>query len=127
MAAQKKYEISVQVKVNYVPEHDDAKNGQYAFSYTVTIKNLGAIGAQLISRYWMTIDANAHVQETRGLGVIGQQPLLPSGAEFTYSSGCILATPVGSMKGRYHFVAEDGMQFDVTIPEFTLAMPNVLH
>jgi len=97
------------------------------FSYTVTITNTGSVGAQLISRHWIITDANNEVQEVRGLGVVGVQPLLQPGEHFQYTSGTVLATPVGTMRGSYHMTAEDGTQFDSPIPEFTLSIPRVLH
>ena len=83
--------------------------------------------AQLISRHWLITDSNNEVQEVRGLGVIGHQPLLKPGEYFQYTSGCALATPVGTMRGSYQMVAEDGTQFEAEIPEFVLASPNFLH
>ncbi len=97
------------------------------FSYTITIRNTGTVAAQLISRHWIIADAESHVQEVRGLGVVGHQPFLKPGESFEYTSGCALATPVGTMRGSYQMTAEDGTQFDAPIAEFTLAMPRVLH
>ena len=97
------------------------------FAYTITITNSGSIAAQLISRHWMITDASNNVQEVRGLGVVGEQPLLKPGESFEYTSGSAIATPVGTMKGSYQMVAEDGTKFDAIIAEFTLSMPRVLH
>ncbi len=97
------------------------------FSYTITIRNDSSIGAQLISRHWIIKDATDEIQEVRGLGVVGAQPLLQPGESFQYTSGCVLTTPVGSMKGSYQMVAEDGTQFDAPIAEFALSMPRTLH
>jgi len=91
------------------------------------IRNLGELPAQLIARHWIITDANNEVQEVRGLGVVGNQPLLKPGESFEYSSGCSLATPVGTMKGTYQMVGEDGTRFEAEIPEFVLAIPRVLH
>jgi len=85
------------------------------------------VPAQLVSRHWIITDAHNEVQEVRGLGVVGKQPLLKPGESFQYTSGSALSTPVGTMKGTYQMVAEDGTHFDAEIPEFTLAMPRVLH
>ena len=127
MAESKKYEIGIQVKTQYLEDQSDAAEGRYVFAYTITIANTGNVPAQLISRHWIITDAEDEEQEVRGLGVVGQQPLLKAGESFEYTSGCALATPVGTMKGSYQMVAEDGTQFEATVPEFTLAMPRVLH
>jgi ApaG protein len=127
MATEKKYEITVTTRTAYVPEQSDSNSGRYVFAYTITIKNTGSVTAQLISRHWIISDANNQVQEVRGLGVVGEQPLLKPSESFEYTSGTAIATPVGTMRGTYQMVAEDGLQFDATIPEFTLSMPRVLH
>jgi ApaG protein len=127
MAEAKKYEIAVSALTQYLADQSDPANGRYVFAYTITIRNTGNIAAQLISRHWIITDAEAHVQEVRGLGVVGHQPLLKPGESFEYTSGCALTTPVGTMRGAYQMVAEDGTQFEAPIAEFTLAMPRVLH
>jgi ApaG protein len=127
MATAKKYEITVTTRTTYIPEQSDPESGRYVFAYTITLKNTGSVAAQLISRHWIITDANNQVQEVRGLGVVGEQPLLKSGESFDYTSGTAIATPVGTMRGSYQMVAEDGLQFDAPIPEFTLSMPRVLH
>jgi ApaG protein len=127
MAESKKYEISVAAETQYIAEQSDPAAGRYVFAYTITIRNTGNIPAQLISRHWIITDAQSQVQEVKGLGVVGHQPLLRPGESFEYTSGCALPTPVGTMRGSYQMVAEDGTQFDAPIPEFTLAMPRVLH
>lgn len=125
--ADKRYEISVKVRTAFLPDQSDIDNGRYVFSYTVTIANTGSIAAQLISRHWIIADAEDKLQEVKGLGVVGEQPYLKPGETFEYTSGTAIATPVGTMRGTYQFTAEDGVQFDAPIPEFTLAMPRVLH
>ncbi|TCV84681.1 Co2+/Mg2+ efflux protein ApaG [Sulfurirhabdus autotrophica] len=127
MADSKKYEITVTPKTVFIPEQSDEDNDRYVFAYTMTITNTGNMAAQLISRHWLITDAENQVQEVRGLGVIGEQPLLKPGESFEYSSGTAIATPVGTMRGSYQMVAEDGIKFDATVPEFTLSMPRVLH
>jgi ApaG protein len=97
------------------------------FAYTITITNTGEVSAQLLSRHWIITDANNLVQEVKGQGVVGAQPKLKPGESFEYSSGSVLTTPVGTMRGAYQMVAEDGTRFDATIPEFTLSAPRVLH
>ena len=122
-----KYRIEIRPVPQFIPEQSDPDDSRYVFAYTITIRNLGELPAQLIARHWIITDANNEVQEVRGLGVIGKQPLLKPGESFQYSSGSALSTPVGTMKGTYQMVAEDGTHFDAEIPEFTLAMPRVLH
>jgi ApaG protein len=125
--ATNRYEFTVTVESTYIPDQSDEEQNRYVFSYTVTIINTGSVPAQLISRHWIITDASNSVQEVRGLGVVGEQPLLKPGEQFEYTSGTVLATPVGTMRGSYHMTAEDGEQFDAVIPPFTLAMPRVLH
>jgi len=127
MAESKKYEVAVTTVPQYLPEQSEPEAERYVFAYTITIQNTGSIASQLISRHWLITDANEEVQEVRGLGVVGQQPLLQPGERFEYTSGASLKTPVGTMRGSYQMVAEDGTQFEVEIPEFALAMPRVLH
>jgi len=123
----KKFDITVAVKTAYLAEQSDPARGQYVFAYTITITNTGAVAAQLVSRHWIITDAEHHVQEVKGLGVVGQQPLLQPGESFEYTSGTSLATAVGTMRGAYHMVAGDGTTFDAEIPAFTLSVPRVLH
>jgi ApaG protein len=127
MAEGKKYAFSVNVETAYLSDQSSPDENQYAFSYTITISNVGSIAAQLISRHWIITDANNHVQEVKGLGVVGAQPLLQSGQQFQYTSGTLLATPIGSMRGTYKIVAEDGTLFDAEIESFTLAVPKMLN
>jgi ApaG protein len=115
------------VETAFVADQSDVEQNRYVFSYSITITNTGTVPAQLISRHWVITDANATVQEVRGLGVVGVQPLLKPGEHFEYSSGTVLNTPVGTMRGSYHMTAEDGVQFDTEIAAFTLSMPRVLH
>lgn len=127
MADARKYHITVTVKTSYLPEQSDPVRAHYVFAYTIVIANTGGTPAQLISRHWIITDAESKVQEVRGLGVVGEQPLLKPGERFEYTSGTALDTPVGTMRGSYQMVAEDGHHFDADIPEFTLSMPRVLH
>jgi ApaG protein len=122
-----KYEFSVSVRPQFVPEHSKPDEDQFLFAYTVTIRNTGDVAAQLISRHWIITDANNKVEEVQGLGVVGEQPMLRPGEAFEYTSGCPIATPVGSMRGSYQCVAEDGTRFEAPIPEFLLSMPRTLH
>jgi len=121
------HDIQVSARTAFIPEQSDLENSRYVFAYTITITNAGNVPAQLVSRHWIITDANNQVQEVRGLGVVGEQPLLRPNESFQYTSGTAIATPVGTMRGSYQMVAEDGAQFDAPIPEFTLSMPRVLH
>ena len=123
----RKYDIQVSARTAFIPEQSDVGNSRYVFAYTITITNAGNTPAQLVSRHWIITDGNNQVQEVRGLGVVGEQPLLQPNESFQYTSGTAIATPVGTMRGSYQMVAEDGAQFDAPIPEFTLSMPRVLH
>jgi len=122
-----KYDIQVSARTAFIPDQSDLENGRYVFAYTITITNAGNVPAQLVSRHWIITDANNQVQEVRGLGVVGEQPLLRPNESFQYTSGTAIATPVGTMRGSYQMITEDGRQFDAPIPEFTLSMPRVLH
>ena len=127
MATEKKYEVTVSSQTQYVAEQSDEESGRFVFAYTMTIRNMGSLSAQLVSRHWIITDGRNQVQEVKGLGVVGAQPLLKPGESFEYTSGTAIATPVGTMKGSYQMVAEDGTHFDAQIPEFTLSVPRVLH
>jgi len=127
MAHEKHYEIAVSAKTQYLADQSDESAGRYVFAYTITIRNAGNVTAQLISRHWVITDAQGLVQEVRGLGVVGAQPVLRPGESHEYTSGTAIATPVGTMRGSYQMVAEDGSRFDAPIPEFTLSVPRVLH
>ncbi len=127
MAESKKYEITVSTQTQFIPEQSNESGDRYGFAYTITIRNTGSMGAQLISRHWVISDSNNLVQEVRGLGVVGTQPLLKPDESFEYTSGTAITTPVGTMRGSYQMVAEDGTQFEAPVPEFTLSVPRVLH
>ena len=127
MADPGKYAINVAAKAAYVADQSDPSRNQYVFAYTITVTNAGTVAAQLVSRHWIITDSDHHVQEVKGLGVVGQQPLLRPGESFEYTSGASLPTPVGTMRGTYQMVAEDGQSFDAAIPSFTLSVPRVLH
>ena len=121
------YEFTVTVKTQYLPEQSAPDQGRHVFSYTIRVVNTGTAGAQLISRHWVITDANNKVEEVRGLGAVGHQPLLQPGEQFEDTSGTMLGTPQGSMHGEYFCVAEDGHQFEAPIPEFVLSVPRTLH
>ena len=127
MAESRRHEITVSPKASYVADQSDPTKNQYVFSYTITITNTGTVPAQLISRHWLITDAEHRVQEVKGLGVIGHQPVIKPGESFEYTSGASIPTPVGTMKGTYQMVGEDGTTFEATIPSFTLSVPRTLH
>jgi ApaG protein len=127
MVQDKRYEVSVSPQAQYLADQSDEPANRFVFAYTITLRNIGTVPAQLISRHWIITDANSQVQEVRGLGVVGEQPLLAPGESFQYTSGAAIATPVGTMRGTYQMVAEDGTRFDASIPEFTLSIPRTLH
>ena len=127
MAQEKSYDVSVHAFTKYLKDQSDEDAGRYVFAYTITIRNTGTVTAQLISRHWIITDAGGQVQEVRGLGVVGAQPLLRPGESHEYTSGTALATPVGTMRGSYQMLAQDGKRFEAEIPEFTLSVPRVLH
>ena len=124
---EKKYEVAVSARAAFVPEQSDENAGRYVFAYTITVVNTGSLAAQLLSRHWIISDSDRNVQEVRGRGVVGQQPVLAPGEHFEYTSGTAIATPVGTMRGSYRMKADDGTEFDADIPEFTLSMPHTLH
>ncbi len=121
------HSIKVTATTRYLADQSDESADRYVFAYTITIRNTGRVAAQLISRHWIITDAHNKVQEVRGLGVVGAQPVLRPGESFEYTSGASIATPVGTMRGSYQMSADDGARFDAPIPEFTLAVPRVLH
>lgn len=127
MGDSRKNHVTVGVETVFIPDQSNPHQDRYVFAYTVTITNTGTLPAQLVSRHWVITDAESKVQEVRGLGVVGEQPLLKPGESFEYTSGTAINTPVGTMSGSYQMVAEDGEHFDAEIPVFTLAMPRVLH
>ena len=115
-----KYRFQVDVRPQYLPDQSSPERGLYVFAYTITISNVGEIGAQVISRSWNVNDASGHTEKVRGLGVVGHQPLLQPGEKFEYTSGTRLRTPTGTMHGSYFLVAEDGERFETDIPMFVL-------
>lgn len=125
--AGEKHQISIASRVRFVPEQSAPDQNRYVFAYTITITNTGTVSAQLVSRHWIITDADNQVQEVRGEGVVGEQPVLRPNESFEYTSGASIATPVGTMRGSYQMVTRDGTHFDAPIPEFTLSMPRVLH
>jgi ApaG protein len=121
------YAMDIAVQPRYLPEQSEPEAGKYAFAYTVRILNVGQKTAQLRTRHWVITDANGHVQEVRGAGVVGEQPMLEPGQQFEYTSGAVIATSVGTMHGSYQMLCPDGHSFDAPIARFTLSIPRTLH
>lgn len=115
-----KYQFTCEAEPQYLRQQSSPNDGQYAFAYTITITNTGDVAAQLVSRHWVIDDARGHTQEVKGLGVVGNQPLLRPGESFQYTSGTQLHTPSGSMRGSFFCVAEDGERFEAPVAEFAL-------
>ncbi|MBP8202289.1 MAG: Co2+/Mg2+ efflux protein ApaG [Pseudomonas sp.] len=122
-----RYSIDVSVVSRYLPEQSQPEQNRFAFAYTVTVSNTGELPATLLSRHWVITDGDGRVQEVRGAGVVGEQPLIQAGASHTYSSGTVMTTRVGFMQGSYRMLAEDGKRFDATIAPFRLVVPGSLH
>ena len=123
----KRYEFTVSPKVTFLADQSDPDKNHYVFAYTITVTNTGSVAAQLISRHWIITDAEHRVQEVKGQGVVGKQPVLKPGESFEYTSGTSITTSVGTMRGSYQMVAEDGCAFEVPIAPFTLSIPRTLH
>ena len=127
MSEIKQYDIRVNVKTEYLPSESDEDNSRFVFAYTIEVENHGSEPAKLLSRHWIITDAENRVQEVKGKGVIGEQPYLKQGESFSYTSGTMIETPVGSMQGTYQMTSDDGHTFDAEIKPFTLAVPGILH
>lgn len=123
----KPYDIVVQVDARFLDDQSAPRENRFVFAYTVTISNRGSLPAQLINRHWVITDGNGQVQEVQGEGVVGEQPWMRPGDDFQYTSGAVLETAVGTMRGSYEMVADDGTRFHAAIPEFTLSVPRTLH
>jgi ApaG protein len=127
MSVTAKHQIQIDVRTVYLPSQSAPEVNRYVFAYTITITNAGSVPARLVTRHWIITDANEQTREVRGEGVVGEQPYLLPGTSFQYTSGTILETPVGTMRGSYQMIADDGTQFDAEIPVFTLSIPRTLH
>jgi ApaG protein len=121
------HRVDVQVRTEFLPGQSDPAGGRYAFAYHITMQNTGRVSAQLMTRHWIITDGNQRVQEVHGDGVIGKKPRLAPGEHFSYTSGTVLATPVGAMHGSFQMVGDDGLRFEAPVMPFTLAVPGVLN
>ncbi|MCA0394140.1 MAG: Co2+/Mg2+ efflux protein ApaG [Proteobacteria bacterium] len=121
------YSLEIQIATQFLDEESVPEQDRYVFAYTIRIRNLGRLPAQVLGRHWIITDGNGQVEEVHGDGVVGEQPRLEPGEQFTYTSGATLPTSVGTMEGRYDMIGDDGTRFDAPIPPFTLAVPRTLH
>jgi ApaG protein len=127
MESKKPHDIAISVETEFLDDQSKPQDNRYVFSYTITIQNRGTLGARLMSRHWIITDSNGEVREVIGDGVVGEQPMVHPGEGYEYTSGAVLETSVGTMHGSYRMVAEDGTQFDASIPSFVLSIPRTLH
>jgi ApaG protein len=119
--------FDIDVATRYLDEQSEPEQDRYVFAYTVRIRNTGKVPARLLGRHWVITDANGNVREVTGEGVVGEQPWLRPGEDFSYTSGAVLETHQGTMHGSYEMIADDGTHFDAPIPAFTLSVPRTLH
>jgi len=125
--ADSRYQVDVSVTTRFLPEQSQPEQSRFAFSYSITIHNSGNLPAKLLSRHWLITNGDGQVQEVRGSGVVGQQPLIAPGETHSYTSGTVMSTRVGTMQGSYQMLATDGKKFDAVIAPFRLAVPGSLH
>ena len=121
------HSVDIEVATRYLDEQSEPGQDRYVFAYTIHIRNAGSVAARLLARRWLITDANGKVQEVEGEGVVGEQPWLRPGDDFTYTSGAVLETQQGTMHGNYAMVADDRTRFAAPIPAFTLSVPRTLH
>ncbi len=122
-----RYQVDVSVTTRFLAEQSQPEHNRFAFAYSITVRNNGSLPARLLSRHWIITDGDGHVEEVRGEGVVGQQPLIDAGKSHSYSSGTVMTTKVGTMQGTYQMLAKDGKRFDAVIKPFRLAVPGALH
>ena len=122
-----RYQIEVSVTTQFLPEQSQPEQNRFAFSYSIAIHNTGTLPAKLLSRHWLITNGDGQVQEVRGAGVVGQQPRIEPGETYSYTSGSVMTTRVGTMQGSYQMLATDGNKFDAIISPFRLAVPGSLH
>lgn len=121
------YTLEIQIATRFLDEESQPDDDRYVFAYTIRIRNVGRLPAQLLGRHWVITDANGKTEEVHGDGVVGEQPRLEPGEDFIYTSGAVLSTAVGTMEGSYDMMCDDGAHFDAPIPPFTLSIPRTLH
>ncbi len=121
------YQFDIDVDTRFLDDQSAPEEGRYVFAYTIHIRNEGNVPARLLGRRWLITDGNGKVQEVVGEGVVGEQPWLRPGEGFEYTSGAVLETDIGTMRGSYDILADDGTRFAAPIPAFTLSIPRTLH
>ena len=121
------YQFDIAVDARFLDDESAPEQGRYVFAYTIQIRNEGSVPARLLGRHWLITDGNGKVQEVVGEGVVGEQPWLRPGEDFEYTSGAVLETDIGTMRGSYDMLADDGTRFAAPIPAFTLSIPRTLH
>lgn len=121
------YQFDIEVDARFLDDQSAPEEGRYVFAYTIHIRNQGKVPARLLGRHWLITDGNGKVREVVGEGVVGEQPWLRPGEGFEYTSGAVLETDIGTMRGSYDMLADDGTRFAAPIPAFTLAVPRTLH
>jgi len=121
------YAIDIDVATRYLDDQSEPEQDRYVFAYTIRIQNSGKVPARLLKRHWIITDANGKTEEVEGDGVVGEQPYLRPGEKFEYTSGAVLETDLGTMRGDYQMLADDGTRFAAAIPAFTLTIPRTLH
>ncbi|TCT24875.1 Co2+/Mg2+ efflux protein ApaG [Thermomonas haemolytica] len=121
------YQFDIDVDARFLDDQSAPEEGRYVFAYTIHIRNLGKVPARLLGRHWLITDGNGKVREVTGEGVVGEQPWLRPGEGFEYTSGAVLETDIGTMRGSYDMLADDGTRFAAPIPAFTLSVPRTLH
>ena len=122
-----KNNITISVETIYLQQDSEPENNKYFFLYTILIRNVGSVGAKLLSRHWIIEDSNGKKQDVQGDGVVGEQPHITPGEEFQYTSGAMIETSLGTMKGTYKMIDDDEKHFDAQVPEFILSVPRVIH
>ncbi|HUD43372.1 MAG TPA: Co2+/Mg2+ efflux protein ApaG [Dokdonella sp.] len=127
MRPDKPYQIDVSVAARFLDEQSAPAENRYVFAYTITIANTGSVPARLISRHWIITDGNGKISEVRGEGVVGEQPWMRPGDDYSYTSGAVIETSLGTMEGSYQMLADDGTRFDAAIPAFVLSIPRTVH
>ena len=121
------YHFDIDVDARFLDDQSAPEEGRYVFAYTIHIRNQGKVPARLLGRHWLITDGNGNVREVVGEGVVGEQPWLRPGDGFEYTSGAVLETDIGTMRGSYDVLADDGTRFAAPIPAFTLSIPRTLH
>ena len=121
------YQFDIDVDTRFLDDQSAPEEDRYVFAYTIHIRNQGKVPARLLGRHWLITDGNGKVSEVVGEGVVGEQPWLRPGEGFEYTSGAVLETDIGTMRGSYDMLADDGTRFATPIPAFTLSVPRTLH